>query len=356
MWAFGSIERSRNPSPSPALVAANTKTDRLGGDDQLAQTTTIPSPGDIERLYRQMRFVRRVEEEIVRIYPSDKIKSPVHIAIGQEAISVAVCDALRPDDVGGGSYRSHAFYLAKGGDLNAMMAELYGKATGCAGGKGGSMHIVDMSHNVLGSSAVVGTNIPITAGYALALKAEGRGRVAASFFGDGATEEGCFSETLNFAALHKLPILFVCENNFYAIHEPIHKRQATDRLVERVRTYGIESALIEDMDIFRIRQAAAGMVERLRAGEGPFFLECHTCRWLEHVGPNEDFDAGYRPRAGAQPWIDNDQVDRLAAMIDAERRRVIDAAIEAAIEAAIAFAESSPPPAAQELYADVFAS
>lgn len=322
----------------------------------MAQITAIPSPGEIERLYRQVKLVRRAEEEIVRIYPSDKIKSPVHIAIGQEAISVAVCDALRADDVVGGTYRSHAFYLAHGGDLNALMAELYGKATGCAGGKGGSMHIVDMSRNILGSSAVVGTTIPVTAGYALALKTQGRGRVAASFFGDGATEEGCFTETLNFAALHKLPILFVCENNFYAIHEPIHKRQATDRLVERVRTYGIESMRIEDMDIFRIRQAAAGMVERLRAGEGPFFLECDTCRWLEHVGPNEDFDAGYRSRADAKSWIDNDQVVRLAALIDAKRRHAIDQEIEAALAAAVAYAESSPPPAAKELYAHVFAS
>lgn len=322
----------------------------------MTESTSFPSPADTERLYAKIRLVRRAEEEIVRLYPSDRIKSPIHIAIGQEAISVGVCDALGPDDVASATYRSHATYLAKDGDLKAMMSELYGKATGCAGGKGGSMHLVDMTHNVLGASAVVGTTIPVTAGYAFALKAEGKGRVAACFFGDGATEEGCFSETLNFSALRGLPILFVCENNFYAIHVPVKKRQATDRLLDRVRTYGIETVQIKDQDVFAIRRAASDMVARMRAGEGPFFMECHTYRWLEHVGPNEDFDAGYRSRAEAKPWIDGDQVERLGRMLDADRRRAIDATIEAEIAAAIAFAESSPLPDSRELYTHVFAS
>ncbi|MEJ0068237.1 MAG: thiamine pyrophosphate-dependent enzyme [Pseudomonadota bacterium] len=138
------------------------------------------------RIYGALYLVRRTEEEVARIYPSDKIKSPVHLSIGQEAVAVGVCDALAAEDVVSGTYRGHATYLAKGGDLDSMMAELYGKAAGCAGGKGGSMHLIDMTHNVLGSSAVVGSTIPLAAGYALALKREGRGRVVAAFFGDGA--------------------------------------------------------------------------------------------------------------------------------------------------------------------------
>lgn len=315
-----------------------------------------PNGQDALRLYRSLKFIRRVEEETARVYPSDKIKSPVHLAIGQEAISVAVCDALEDADVVGGTYRSHAVYLAKGGDLDAMMAEMYGKATGCAGGKGGSMHLVGMDKNILGSSAVVGTNIPITAGFAFALKARAEGNVAVSFFGDGATEEGCFTETLNFAALHKLPILFVCENNFYAIHEPIHKRQATDKLVERAESYGIESVKIENLDIFRIREVAGDMIERMRKGEGPFFLECHAYRWREHVGPNPDFDQGYRPEDEAAAWIENDQVTRLGAMIDVTDRAAIDDDIEARIAKAIDFAETSPTPKPEALYAHVFAS
>src|SRR5437867_4586528 len=150
---------------------------------------------DLRLLYRKLRLIRRAEEEIARIYPSDKIKSPVHLSIGQEAVSVGVCDTLRPDDVVSGTYRSHASYLAKGGDLRALFAELYGKDTGCARGKGGSMHLVNMDQYILGTSAVVGTTIPIAVGYALALKQQGTGRVVAAFFGDGATEEGVFHES-----------------------------------------------------------------------------------------------------------------------------------------------------------------
>src|SRR5882724_3142910 len=147
---------------------------------------------DIERIYRLLRLIRRTEEELARIYPTDRIKSPIHLVIGQEAIPVGVCDVLRPHDIVGGSYRSHGVYLAKGGNLNAMVAELFGKVTGCARGKGGSMHLVAPDVNMIGSSAVVGTGIPLAAGHALALKHEGKGRVVATFFGDGATEEGCF--------------------------------------------------------------------------------------------------------------------------------------------------------------------
>jgi TPP-dependent pyruvate/acetoin dehydrogenase alpha subunit len=165
------------------------------------------------RLYRSVRRIRRAEEEVARLYPSDVIKSPVHLSIGQEAVAVGVIDVLRPDDVVSGSYRGHAVYLAKGGDLRLMLAEMFGKQAGCAGGKGGSMHLVAMDQFVLGASAVVATHIPLACGYALALQREKRCRVAAVFFGDGATEEGVFYESLNFAALHRLPIVFICENN-----------------------------------------------------------------------------------------------------------------------------------------------
>lgn len=310
---------------------------------------------DRERLYRQLRRIRRVEEEIARIYPTDKIKSPVHLSIGQEAVSVGVCDALRADDVVSGTYRGHALYLAKGGDLRAMMAELFGKAAGCTRGKGGSMHLIAMDRHFLGTSAVVGTTIPVALGFALALKREGRGRIAAAFFGDGATEEGVFAECLNFAALRRLPVLFVCENNFYSIHTPLERRWATKRLCERVETYGIPARQIADGDVFAIREAALAFAARIRAGAGPHFLECHTYRWREHVGPNEDYDAGYRSRAELEPWQQNDPVERLGRTIGAEERRKIDAAIEREIADAVAFAEASPFPGAGELKTDVFA-
>src|SRR5262249_12776491 len=171
-----------------------------------------------ERLYRSLYRIRRIEEEVARVYPTDRIKSPVHLSIGQEAVSVGVCEAFEPRDVVFGTYRGHALYLARGGDLRAMVAELYGKATGCTKGKGGSMHLIDPDCGVMGTSAVVGTTIANAVGYAYAQRYRRTGSIVASFFGDGATEEGVFAESLNFAALKRLPLLFVCENNGYAIH------------------------------------------------------------------------------------------------------------------------------------------
>ena len=224
-------------------------------------------------------------------------------------MSLGVCDALRDDDVVSGTYRGHALYLAKGGDLKRMMAELYGKATGCTDGKDGSMHLIGMDRFILGASAVVGTTIPVAVGYALALKREGKGRVVAPFFGDGATEEGVFHESLNFAALHRLPVVFVCENDSYSIHTPTSKRWATDRLCERVETYGITAHVVADSGVLEIRQIVAAALPALRCGAtGPLFLECRTYRWREHVGPNEDYDVGYRSRDELRPWQENDQL------------------------------------------------
>ncbi|MDO8607460.1 MAG: thiamine pyrophosphate-dependent dehydrogenase E1 component subunit alpha [Phaeospirillum sp.] len=314
------------------------------------------SPADIERVYRAIKRIRRVEEVTADIYPSDKIKSPVHLAIGQELVSVAVCDVLKPGDVVGGSYRSHAVFLAKGGDLNAMMAEMYGKDTGCCRGKGGSMHIGDAAVGVAGSSAVVGTQIPMMAGYALALKHQAKGGVAVVFFGDGATEEGCFYETLNFAALMNLPLLFVCENNGYAIHEPIAKRRARpDALCAIANAMGVPARRVADGNTFAVRDAAGSAIERIRKGGGPEFIEAQVYRWREHVGPNEDFDQDYRCRSEAEPWMANDEVTRLAALIDPAIRAAIDDRIEAEIAAAVTFAEQSPPPKPEELHTNVFA-
>lgn len=310
---------------------------------------------NLERLYHELQLIRRAEEEVARIYPSDKIRSPVHLSIGQEAVAVGICDPLRADDVISASYRSHAAYLAKGGSLEGMFAELYGKDSGCARGKGGSMHLVAMDQLVLGASAVVGTTIPIAVGYALALKREGKGRVIAAFFGDGAVEEGVFYESLNFASLHRLPVLFVCENNGYAIHTPISKRWATERLCERVETFGIPAHHIPDAGVIDIWKAAGAAYARLREDSGPEFIECKTYRWKEHVGPGEDYDAGYRSRDEQRPWIENDQVRIIGARLEPAVKARVDAAVERDIAAAIEFAEASPFPSRAELYTHVYA-
>jgi pyruvate dehydrogenase E1 component alpha subunit len=310
---------------------------------------------DLQRLYHALNRIRRVEEVIAEIYPTDKIKSPVHLAIGQEHIAVGVCDALKPDDLVGGTYRSHAVYLAKGASLRALLAEMYGKDTGCARGKGGSMHVIGPDANVLGTSAVVGTGISNAAGHALAIKRRREKRVVAVFFGDGATEEGCFYETLNFASLHKLPVLLVCENNGYAIHEPIAKRWASEALCDRVSTFNMRAHHLPDGDVLAIRRTAVEAIGRIRDGQGPEFMECKTYRWREHVGPCEDYDQGYRARDEATRWLENDQVARLADLLPAANRARIDREIESEIADAVAFAESSPAPDAAELTTHVYA-
>ena len=309
------------------------------------------SPEQREQCYRSLVLIRRVEEEVARVYPTDVVKSPVHLSIGQEAASVAICQALQPDDVVFGTYRGHAMYLAKGGNLREMIAELYGKDTGCARGKGGSMHLIDVAAGVMGTSAVVGTTIPHAVGYAKAIRIRGEQRVVACFFGDGAVEEGAFHESLNFAALHRLPVLFVCENNFYAIHTHIEARQASTDLVARAQSYGMPAARIEDGDLERIYEMAAPWVQQMRDGEmGPAFIQCDMYRFMEHVGPNEDFEAGYRSRADAAQWRDRDPVEVVGRALPDPVRERIDTEVNAAIADAFAFAAASPFPAPEELW------
>jgi|SRR5579885_572142 pyruvate dehydrogenase E1 component alpha subunit len=315
----------------------------------------------VARLYKKMSLIRRFELRLAEIYHTDAVKSPVHLSVGQEAIAVGICDPLEKDDIVSNTYRCHATYIAKGGNLNEMMAELYGKATGCAGGKAGSMHLVDMKNGILGASAVVGTTIPVATGYALAMKMEaaktGRQRVTVSVFGDGATEEGCFYESLNFAALHKLPILFVCENNRLAIHTPIEKRWATKRLCERVATYGIETHKISDDNIFNVRDTVTKAINDMRHHHsGPQFIECSTYRWLEHVGPRDDHSDNYRDLNEYRRWKENDQIARLAKLLDKDTVARLEDEITAEIKAAEEFAEKSPYPADEELYKHVYAN
>lgn len=310
---------------------------------------------ELVRFYSSLYRIRRVEEEIARIYPTDKIKSPVHLSIGQEAISVGVCEALLHQDVVFGTYRGHALYLAKGGNLAKMIAELYGKATGCSGGKGGSMHLVDVEAGVMGTSAIVCTTIPQAVGYAFAQKYLKSKKVTVCFFGDGAVEEGAFHESLNFAALKKLPIIFICENNGLAIHSSQRNRQGFPSIYHLARAYSIPSEKIPDNDIFTIYKKVKKAADDIRQRHpGPRFFECMTHRWREHVGPNEDFDAGYRLRKDTDKWIKNDPLKKLANLLDSTSRQQIEDKIEAEIKEAFRFAEVSAFPKPEELYTDVF--
>ena len=307
------------------------------------------------RLYRSMYLIRRVEEEIIRLYPTDKIKSPVHLSIGQEAVSAAVCDHLEKSDVLFGTYRGHALYLAKGGDVPRMMAELYGKVDGCARGKAGSMHLVDPSVNMMGTSAVVATGISNAVGAALALRMQKSKAIVVCFFGEGATDEGAWHESMNFASLKKLPILFVCENNFYAIYSHVRDRMAGPGLRARSKAYGIEAEMIEDHEPVKLHERAGLAVAAVRRGEGPRLLECMTYRWRDHVGPTEDRVHKYRPDQELDAKIEGDNLKIFGDLLSADLRKVIEAAEEKRVAEAIAFAEASSFPADQEIHEHVFA-
>jgi TPP-dependent pyruvate/acetoin dehydrogenase alpha subunit len=309
----------------------------------------------IKSLYKDMQLIRRAEQVMAEIYPTDKIKSPMHLSVGQESISVGVCSALRPEDAVAGTYRGHAMYLAKQGGLKEMIAELYGKKTGCSGGKGGSMHLIAPEQNILGTSAVVGTTIPIAVGYAMALKRKKLNQVVVVFMGDGATEEGVFYESVNFAALHKLPIIFVCENNGFAIYTEIKKRWAAPTICERVAGFGLPTKRFETSDVLAIREHMDHVLPLMRSGElGPIFIESLTYRWLDHVGPGEDFHLQHRSKADLEKWKEHDQVIRLGKMIDPATKEKIDSEIEQQIKEAVLFAEESPFPADEELYEHVY--
>jgi TPP-dependent pyruvate/acetoin dehydrogenase alpha subunit len=316
---------------------------------------TAARDDSLAALYRSLYRIRRVEEKIIEVYPTDKVKSPVHLSIGQESVSVGVCAALAPDDVAFGTYRGHALYLAKGGDMKRMIAELYGKVDGAARGKAGSMHLIDTSVHMMGTSAIVATTIPHAVGYAFALKARKAKQIVVCFFGEGAMDEGVCYESLNFAALKKLPILFVCENNHYAIYSHIRDRMPHPDPCERAGVFRIPNERIDHGDTLQIRDAAQRAVAKVRAGEGPHFIECMTYRWRDHVGPEEDRKWKYRPDEELDAWIRRDELERLGQMLELNERRKIEAAADAEIAEAFAHADASAFPGPEELATNVFA-
>lgn len=302
----------------------------------------------LRRLIRQTLLIRRIEERVIELYPSDKIQSPVHLSIGQEPVAVGLCEAMTAKDILFTTYRGHAYYIAKGGKIPELMAELYGRSGGVSGGKAGSMHLAAPDVGMMGSSAVVASTIPHGVGAALAAKIRGEKNAVITIFGDGATEEGVYHESLNFAVLHKLPVLFVCENNALAVHTPLAERQAYDMLTH-AKAYGINTTVIEDgNDLIKIGDTSARLLNALRAGGGPEWLMIKTYRYKEHVGPGDDFDAGYRPRAEMERWWQSDPLNIYADVV-----KEMEADVQAEIDRAVAFAEASPVPAPEELLTDV---
>jgi len=299
------------------------------------------------RLFRSALLIRLVEERIIELYPSDRIQSPVHLSIGQEAVAVGICDALRPDDLLFATYRSHAFYIAKGGRLGPMFAELYGRRDGVSGGKAGSMHLSAPDVGLMGSSAVVASAIPHAVGAAMALKRRGGGRIAVAVYGDGATEEGVYHESLNFASLKKIPVLFICENNQLAVHSHLAERQSY-HVVEHASSFGVPGRRIDQgWDMIAVREATEEAVAHVRNGK-PYLLEIMTARYKEHVGIGEDFHFQYRSRAEIDAWKERDPL-----IVDQALVRELTAELVREIDAAVAHAEQSPSPQRADLLTDV---
>jgi len=306
------------------------------------------------QLHATMLRIRLFEERASDLLEAGKIKCPCHLYIGQEAVATGVCAVLNKADTAWGTHRSHGHYLAKGGDMNTMMAELLGKASGCAKGRGGSMHVFAAEVGILGTVRIGGATIPIAVGAALAGKLRLDNAVAVSFFGDGATEEGHFHESLNLASLYRLPIVFVCENNLYSSHLRIDQRRRLDNINEMAHPYGMPGIRLNGNDVAAVHAAAGDAVARARAGKGPTLLECRTYRFRGHVGPAWDMDVGVRRRGELAEWllkcpivrarrqlvsmgVGEDQLDQTARDIGAE------------VDAAEAFAEQSEWPPDSEL-------
>lgn len=317
------------------------------------------APALLVDLYVTMRRIRRAEETIAALYPEQEIRCPTHLSIGQEAGATGVCLALRLADTAVSTHRCHAHYLAKGGELRAMFAELYGRATGCCGGKGGSMHLTAPEVGMLGASAIVAGSVPLALGAALAARMAGSDEVAVAFFGDAAMEQGVTHESLALAALRRLPVLFVCENNLYATSTPLRTRQAGTELATRAAGHWLPGVTVDGNDVVAVYRAARTAVARARGGQGPTLIEVKTYRFREHVGPNYDIDLGYRTQAELDRWMARDPVGGIArrleraGMLPAARRAVLDAQIEAEVADAVAFARSSPFPEPAALFADV---
>jgi len=314
-------------------------------------------------LYRTMLRIRFSEESLVAPIVSKEVVCPVHLYSGQEAIAAGVCAALGPRDYVFGTHRSHGHYLARGGSMNEMVAEIFCRATGCAKGKGGSMHLVAAGQGFLGSAPIVAGTISLALGAALASSIRRDDRVTVSFFGDGATGEGVLYEALNFAALRSLPIVFACENNLYATHMPIRACRPTDDIYEVAIPFGIESRRIDGNDVLAVYEAARTAVEQCRSGHGPRFLEFLTYRLRGHVGPDDNIQGtrtDIRPPEELEHWRRKDPITRLEGALlergsmSQEQLRMVKLEVEQEVLDALTYARSSPSPQTGEVTKHVF--
>lgn len=310
--------------------------------------------------YRRMVRIRKFEEEGTRLYKAGKIPGAYHASIGQEAAIVGACMALRDDDYITGTHRSHGHPIGKGAKLDALMAELMGKATGICKGRGGSMHLADCSVGILGESAIVGGGIPLAAGAAMSARVRGSDQVSLSFFGDGASNQGTFHETLNMAAIWKLPVIFFCENNRYAITTSVAKSHGQPDIARRAQGYDVPGVIVDGQDVLAVYEATRTAVDRARRGEGPTLIEAKTYRFDEHQVGLNIIGEPYRPQSEVQDYIkQRDPVTLyrrvlLTSGFSEEEISTIEREVADAVAGSIEFAEQSPLPDPNDVYQNMF--
>jgi acetoin:2,6-dichlorophenolindophenol oxidoreductase subunit alpha len=313
------------------------------GSDASSAATLLP-------LYERMLLIRRAEERLKSDAAAGNLPGGVHLYIGQEAVAVGVCSQLTPADMITSTHRGHGHFLAKGGELKSMIAEIWGKRTGICKGMGGSMHVADFSKGILGANGIVGAGFAIATGAAYSAKLSGDGRVAVAFFGDGASNQGVFMECLNVSSLWKLPVVFVCEYNGFSEFSPA-ATVTSGEIVDRARAFKMPADVIDGNDVLAVAKAARAAIEHARSGKGPAFIECRTYRIQGHFEAESLFLAGakYREEAEIAAWIERDPIARLgsylttAGYVDAEALSAIERRIALSIEEAVKFAETSEP-------------
>lgn len=345
LWARGENQDRMTEQSNPAVQKT---------------TTDIPS-ATLRALYITMLRIRNFEEKVAElIQPESEIICPVHLYTGQEAVATGVCANLRRDDYVFSTHRSHGHYLAKGGDMKALMAELYGKANGCSKGKGGSMHLASPDMGLPGSAAIVAGTVPLAVGAALAFSMQEGNAVSVAFFGDGAVNEGVWYESLNFASLKKLPVIFVCENNLYSTHMPISACLADTNIYKKAGAFNMPGIRIDGNNVVEVFKAAKKAIEDAHHGKGPTLIECMTYRWRGHVGPGNDIDKGLRSKEELDYWMDRCPIKALEGLLlkhgivsESEKSQIL-RSIDNEIEEAVIFAKESPYPEPCELSNDVF--
>ena len=312
----------------------------------------------MKRMLWSMLRIRIVEETIADRYEDQEMRCPTHLSIGQEAIAVGVCTALRGDDWAVSSHRAHAHYLAKGGSLQAMISEIHGKSAGCSRGKGGSMHLVDLDAGFLGSTAIVANSIPVGVGAALTAQLRGSKQVTAVFFGDAAIEEGVFHEAVNFAVVRNLNVLFVCENNQCSVYSGLQVRQPSERTIGSfVAGYGLPIYEEDGNDVLAVNTLAHSVLNRIRSDGGPCFIEFATYRWREHCGPHFDNDLGYRSHDEVNAWMERDPIALAASSLACEEGLVTRwrQSLQQEVDVTFDLARQQPSPEPSEMNNHIYA-